>query len=68
MVRFPTGESVEVDTEAQTVLYLMGARPGHDADYSPTSSAEVKNEWSFTFVSPICLQSVYRDNFHTKFR
>jgi len=27
-------------------------RPGHEADHSPPSSAEVKNEWSHTSTHP----------------
>jgi hypothetical protein len=28
------------------------ARPGRDADHSPPSSAEVKNEWELYLLSP----------------
>ena len=38
-------------------------RSGIDTDYSPPSSGEVKNEWSYTSVTPICLPGVYRGNF-----
>ena len=30
-------------------------RPGRKVDYSPPSSAEVKNEWSYTSAPSICL-------------
>jgi hypothetical protein len=33
-------------------------RPGHEADHSPLSSAEVKNAWSYMSTPPICLHSV----------
>jgi hypothetical protein len=38
-------------------------RPGRDADHSPPSSAEVKNEWMSTSALPICLHSVHTDIF-----
>ena len=36
---------------------------GREIDHSPQSSAEVKNEWSYTILPPICLHGVGRDNF-----
>jgi hypothetical protein len=36
--------------------------PGHEADRSPLSSAEVKNKWSNT-SSPLHYQCVHRHNF-----
>jgi hypothetical protein len=33
-------------------------RPGHEADHSPPSSAEVKNAWSYTSAPPIRLHGV----------
>jgi len=38
-------------------------RPGREIDHSPPSSAEVKNEWSFTSSLPTYPHSVGRDNF-----
>jgi hypothetical protein len=32
--------------------------PGHEADHSPPSSAEVKNAWSCTSTPPICLHGM----------
>jgi hypothetical protein len=32
--------------------------PGHEADHSPPSSAEVKNTWSYTSTHPIRLHDV----------
>jgi hypothetical protein len=54
-VRSPTGSEdfssspcVQTGSGAHPASYLMGtggkARPGRDADHSPPSSAEVKNE------------------------
>jgi hypothetical protein len=36
-------------------LSLGEKRPGHEADRSPPSSAEVKNTWSYTSTSPVRL-------------
>jgi len=33
-------------------------RPGHEADYSPPSSAEVKNAWNYTSTPPVSLNDV----------
>jgi hypothetical protein len=38
-------------------------RPGREVNHSPPSSAEVKNEWSYTSTPPICLHCVDRENF-----
>jgi hypothetical protein len=38
-------------------------RPGRQADHSPPSSAEVKNEWSYTASPPTCFHGVDRDSF-----
>jgi hypothetical protein len=51
------------------VLPLGVKWPGHEADHLPPSNAKVKNVWSFTSTSPICLhgmvlsQEKHRDNF-----
>lgn len=37
-------------------------QPQHEGDHSPPSSAMVKNEWSYTSASPICLHGMDRDN------
>jgi hypothetical protein len=34
---------------------LVVKRPGHEADYSPPSSAEIKNVWSYTSTPSIYL-------------
>jgi len=36
---------------------------GHEADHPPSSSAEVKNEWSCTSTIFVRLYGAYRDNF-----
>jgi hypothetical protein len=33
-------------------------RPGREADHSPPSSVEVKNEWSYTSTPPVCLHGM----------
>ena len=37
--------------------------PGREADHSPPPSTEVKNQWSDTSTTPVCLRGVYRDKF-----
>jgi hypothetical protein len=38
-------------------------RAGRDVNHSSPSSAEFKNEWSYTSALLICLHGLYRDNF-----
>jgi hypothetical protein len=38
-------------------------QPKLEADYSTTSRAEVKNEWSYTSTHPMYLHGVDKDNF-----
>jgi hypothetical protein len=37
-------------------------RPGRDVDHSPPSRTEVKNEWSFTSTTPVCLRTTLTFN------
>jgi hypothetical protein len=37
--------------------------PGREDDHSPTSGPEMKNEWSYTPISLICLYRGYSDDF-----
>jgi len=37
-------------------------RPQPQIDHKPPSSAEMKNEWSYTFSPPICLHGIIKDN------
>jgi hypothetical protein len=39
-------------------LSLGGKRPGREADKSPPSSGDVKNEWSYTFTPPVRVHGV----------
>jgi len=39
-------------------LSLRIKQPGHEADHSPPSSAEVKNACSYTSTPPVCLHGV----------
>ena len=41
-------------------LYLMVNRIGREADHSPASSTEAKNERSYTSTHAICLHGVHR--------
>jgi len=36
---------------------LVAVRPGCEADHSPPSIDEVKNEWSCTSAPPVCLMA-----------
>jgi hypothetical protein len=36
--------------------------PGHEADHSPPSTAEVKNAWSYTSIPPMHLHGVVLSN------
>jgi hypothetical protein len=42
---------------------LRVKRMGRDADHSPPSRSEVKNEWSYTSAPPAWLHGVDKDNF-----
>jgi hypothetical protein len=39
------------------------AEPSPEINHSPASSAEDKNEWSYTAASTICLRGADRKNF-----
>jgi len=36
---------------------------GGDVEHAPPSSAEVKNEWSYTSAPAMCLNGLDKDNF-----
>jgi hypothetical protein len=38
-------------------------RLGSDADHSPLSAAEAKNEWHYTSMSPTCSHGIHVDSF-----
>jgi hypothetical protein len=54
---FSSSICVHTSSEAHPVSYPIGtggiARPGRDADYSRTASAEIKNEYELYFLSPL---------------
>ena len=39
----------------QGFLFRTGKRPGRESDHSSPSSAETKNEWSYSHTSSLCL-------------
>jgi hypothetical protein len=41
----------------------VGKRSERGADHSPTSSAQVKNEWSYTSTHRVCVHGVVRNSF-----
>jgi len=43
---------------ATASLFLEVKRLEHEADHSPTSSAEIKNAWSYTSTPPVRLRGV----------
>jgi len=47
----------------ESVPALWVQLPWSQFDCLPLSSAEVKNEWSYTFIHPIRLHSVHSDVF-----
>jgi len=43
-----------------TALSFRAGRSGCEADHSPPSGADVRNEWSYTFTSPTRFHGVHR--------
>jgi len=43
------------------VLFMGINQPWHEADHSPPSNSGVKNEWSHTSTSLVCIYGVHRD-------
>jgi hypothetical protein len=41
-------------------------RPGHEAEHSYASRAEVKNGWSYTSTPPVYLHALHRDYLNLK--
>ena len=64
-------QNVRTPSEAQPapIQWLPAAafpgleRPGCKAGHSPPSSAEVKNEWSYTSAPSVCFHNAYRNKF-----
>jgi hypothetical protein len=44
-------------------LWAELKRPGHEFDHLTPCIAEVKNEWSYAAVPPVCLHGVGREKF-----
>jgi hypothetical protein len=60
---FSLPQNVQTGSDTHPASYSIGIwgfpgkkRPGHEVDYSPPSSAKVKNEWSYTSAPPWCGQ------------
>ena len=77
-VRIPAGtryfsllQNVQTNSGTHQAPYSIGTwvlsrpvkRPGCEVDHLPLSTAEVKNEWSYTSTSLVCLHGVYRNKF-----
>jgi hypothetical protein len=43
-------------------------RLGREVNYSPSSSAEVKNGWSYASLALICIHGVGKENFTVPFK
>jgi hypothetical protein len=54
----PASYSVGTDALSPCVKW-----PGREVDHIPTSSTDLKNEWSYTSTHPIRLHGVNRDSF-----
>jgi hypothetical protein len=58
------------NSEAHPITHSMGTgvlprgikRPGREVDHLPSSSTEVKNEWSYASTPPLRLHDAGRDN------
>lgn len=59
----PSLEPAQTPTQCVTGFSHIVEQPQYDVDYSPALSAEVKNDWSHTSTSPICIHSMDRDKF-----
>lgn len=62
-------KTVDTGSKAHPTSYSTGEQgdlqpqkkgPGHEADYSPPSSAQIANEWKCTSTYPVC---IYREKF-----
>jgi hypothetical protein len=68
---FSLPQDILTGSGAHLTFYLPGAvafalgvnRPVREADHSVPSSAEIKNEWSYTPTPPTCLHGVERGSF-----
>jgi hypothetical protein len=48
-------------------FFPHGTVAGCEAHHSPSSSAEVKNEWSHTFSRPVCLYGIQQRQLYVRF-
>jgi hypothetical protein len=60
-VRISSGVHAASYSIGTAVLYRHTAA-GRDVDHSPPSSADIKNEWNYTYTPFVCYCSVDRDN------
>jgi hypothetical protein len=67
--RFSLLQNVQIGSGVHPASYSKGTgvpsreQRGLSFNYSPPSSTEVKNEWSYTSIPPICLHGVDREIF-----
>jgi hypothetical protein len=48
----PDKRSLHIDSGALPASWEEVKQPGREADYSPNSSADVSNAWSYTLFRP----------------
>jgi hypothetical protein len=66
---FPVLHVVQTASGAYPAYYPMGMgtkQPGHEADHSPSSSAEVNKTWIYISIPPIRLHSVVLSKLSTE--
>jgi len=61
------GALISLDNHCSCSMGTGGSFPAlkqlwHEISHSPPSSAEVKNDWSYTSTPPVCLCDMDRDN------
>jgi hypothetical protein len=62
------GATVEMLQHSHSIQWVPCIKwLGHEVNLSPPSNAKVKNEWSYTTTSPICLHGADRGNFTLPF-
>jgi hypothetical protein len=72
---FLLSKSFQTGSGAHLTSYPMGIgfrppgakRPGREVNHPFPSSAEVKNEWSYTSTLPVCCHHLDRENFTSTF-
>ena len=56
-------EAIQPPVQWELGFFPQGKLLSCEADHSPPSSAKVKNEWSYTPASRVCLHSTDKDTY-----